>query len=60
MEVALGGFTIFTMFGAYKVQTIGLPELERRLARWLLADARSWDAKAEAKKAATKEFAELK
>lgn len=59
MEIALGGAIVFIMVGSYKIQTIGLPTIERRLARWLLADARSWDAKAEAKKAASQQFAEL-
>lgn len=59
MEVVFAGLVIFVMFGSYKIQTVGLATIERRLARWLLADARSWDAKSEAKKAASQQFAEL-
>ncbi len=56
MEVLIAGLAIFSMFASYKVRMIGFPTLERRVARWLLADARSWDAKEQAKKSAKKEL----
>lgn len=59
MEVVIGGMTILSMVAVYKVRSIGFAVLERRVAKWLLADARSWDAKAEAKKKAEREFAKL-
>jgi len=59
MEVLIGGIVIFSMVATYKIRTIGVSNIERKAARWLLADARSWDAKGETKKAAQKEFAKL-
>jgi hypothetical protein len=56
MEVVIAGLVIFSMVASYKVRTIGLSTFERRVARWLLADARSWDAKEHAKKSAKKEL----
>jgi hypothetical protein len=59
MQVVIGGFVILSMVAAYKVRTIGLPAIERTIARWLLADARSWEAKGATKKLAQKEFSKL-
>ena len=59
MEVVFAGSIIACMFTFHKIKTIGVSTIERKIARWLLADARSWDAKAEAKKTAKQELAEV-
>lgn len=59
MEVLICGVIIFSMVATYKVRTVGVSNIERVAARWLLADARSWDAKNETKKAAQKELSNL-
>jgi len=59
MQVAIGLTIIGIMFATYKVRKNGLSTIERRVARWLLADARSWDAKANAKASAVKELEQV-
>lgn len=59
MQVALGLIIIAIMVATYKVRKDGLPTIERTIARWLLADASSWEAKEKAKAVATKKLAKL-
>lgn len=59
MQVAIGLTVIAIMVATYKVRKNGLPTIERRVARWLLADARSWDAKAQTKASAAKELEQV-
>lgn len=56
MQVVLGGLVIFAMFASYKIKTVGLHNLERKAARWLLIDAASWEAKGKAKLVAQKKI----
>ena len=54
MEVAIAISFILISFSTYKANVIGLHNIERRIARWLLIDAASWEAKGKAKMAAQK------
>lgn len=54
MEVALAVSFLAVSFSTYKVHVIGLHNIERRIARWLLIDAFSWEAKGKAKLEARK------
>jgi len=43
----LAGFSILAIIGsAVYLHMNGLAETERKIARWLLADARGWDSRA--------------
>lgn len=59
MQVAIAITLIGIMVATYKVRRHGFSTIERRIARWLLADARSWDAKAQAKASAIKELEQV-
>lgn len=54
METALAISFILVSFSSYKVYVTGLHTIERRIARWLLIDAASWEAKGKAKLTAQK------
>lgn len=54
MEVAIAISFFLVSFSSYKVYVTGLHNIERRIARWLLIDAASWEAKGKAKMAAQK------
>lgn len=54
MEVAIAGSILFSLYGIYKVHTNGIHSIERKIARWLLIDAASWEAKGKAKLEAQK------
>ena len=54
MEVALAISFFLVSFSSYKIYVTGLHNIELRIARWLLIDAASWEAKGKAKMAAQK------
>lgn len=54
MEVALAISFFLVSFSSYKIYITGLHNIERRIARWLLIDAASWEAKGKAKLIAQK------
>jgi hypothetical protein len=56
MEVAIAISFLAVSFSTYKVHVIGLHNIERRIARWLLIDAFSWEAKGKAKLTAQKKM----
>lgn len=54
MEVAIAISFLLVSFSSYKIYVKGLHTIERRIARWLLIDAASWEAKGKAKLVAQK------
>ena len=54
MEIAIAISFFLVSFSSYKIYVNGLHNIERRIARWLLIDAFSWEAKGKAKLEARK------
>lgn len=54
METAIAISFFLVSFSSYKVYVTGFHNIERKIARWLLIDAASWEAKGKAKLEAKK------
>ncbi len=60
MQIILACTTLAIIAAVIAIYSAGVATVERKAARWLLRDASGWDARAEEKRRATVELAEVR